>query len=57
MLNRTITGEEYERAVDLAWEMGFENVFVQDLDSSDVGIPNFDVNQPFAWPQDRGNGH
>ncbi len=48
-LNRRITPQEYDEAVDLAWDMGLENVFVQDLDSDEVGIPDFVSHQPFQW--------
>lgn len=48
-LNRKLTADEYDRAVDLAWELGFENVFVQDLSSQDAGIPNFQADSPFRW--------
>jgi len=48
-LNRRISSEEYEKAVDLAWDLGFENVFVQDLDSQDHGIPDFQLDKPFNW--------
>lgn len=48
-LNRTVAFEEYETAVDLAWELGFENVFVQDLESQTVGIPDFRRTGPFQW--------
>ncbi len=48
-LDRTITGEEYERVVDIAWELGFENVFVQEMDSRQSGIPDFSLSQPFNW--------
>jgi putative pyruvate formate lyase activating enzyme len=48
-LDRGLTAEEYDEAVDLAWELGLENVFVQDLDSRNVGIPDFVRNQPFEW--------
>jgi putative pyruvate formate lyase activating enzyme len=48
-LDRRITGEEYDRAVDSAWELGFENAFVQELNAPDTGIPDFHLNQPFRW--------
>ncbi|MGB6065512.1 MAG: radical SAM protein [Desulfomonilaceae bacterium] len=48
-LDRTITGEEYERAVDIAWELGFENVFVQEMDSGKSGVPDFCLSNPFNW--------
>lgn len=48
-LNRRITQEEYDRVLDLAWDMGLENAFVQDLDSQDLGIPDFREEKPFSW--------
>jgi len=48
-LDRTITSKEYDRAVDTAWDMGFENAFVQDMDSRKSGIPDFGQNEPFRW--------
>lgn len=53
-LDRRISETEYEKAVDLAWELGFENVFIQDLESHDVGIPDFELSQPFDWDQNPG---
>jgi putative pyruvate formate lyase activating enzyme len=49
LLNRRLSSEEYENAIDLAWELGFENVFVQDLDSQEQGIPDFQLDKPFNW--------
>lgn len=48
-LNRRITEEEYERVIDLAWDMGFENAFIQDLKSQESGIPDFRNERPFTW--------
>ena len=48
-LGRALTPEEYDGAVTAAWEMGFENVFIQDMGSSEVGIPNFGDDKPFHW--------
>jgi putative pyruvate formate lyase activating enzyme len=48
-LNRKPSPQEYEDAIDLAWAMGFENVFIQDMDSSDAGIPDFTLESPFTW--------
>jgi putative pyruvate formate lyase activating enzyme len=48
-LNRSVTTDEYERAVDYAWDLGLENVFVQDLASQEVGLPDFRAGQPFDW--------
>ena len=48
-LDRTITSKEYDSAVDTAWELGFENVFVQDMDSQESGMPDFGLSEPFKW--------
>ena len=49
LLNRTITQDEYDRVLDLAWDMGFENAFIQDLESQVSGIPDFRCETPFQW--------
>jgi len=48
-LSRRIAAAEYDEALDLAWELGFENVFVQDLSSAEIGVPDFQRDQPFNW--------
>ncbi len=48
-LNRRINRAEYDRAVDLCWELGFENVFIQDFQSQDLGLPDFSEDEPFRW--------
>jgi putative pyruvate formate lyase activating enzyme len=48
-LDRNITVDEYDRIVDLAWDMGLENVFVQDFEAQEVGIPDFNEKSPFSW--------
>ncbi|MBI5248798.1 MAG: radical SAM protein [Desulfomonile tiedjei] len=49
LLNRRITEEEYDRILDFAWDMGFENAFIQDLESQESGIPDFRSVKPFEW--------
>ncbi len=48
-LDRKLFQHEYDQAVDMAWDMGFANVFIQDLDSPLSGIPDFRDDQPFNW--------
>jgi putative pyruvate formate lyase activating enzyme len=48
-LDRTITSKEYDRAVDAAWDLGFENAFIQEMDSPESGIPDFSLSEPFRW--------
>ncbi len=38
LLNRAVTTEEYEEVIDYAWSQGFENVFIQNMDSQEVGV-------------------
>jgi putative pyruvate formate lyase activating enzyme len=49
LLNRTISSEEYDRAVDTAWDLGFENAFVQEMNSREICIPDFRLSEPFRW--------
>ncbi len=48
-LDRTITPEEYEEAVNCALALGFEEVWIQDLDSPSVGLPDFSRAHPFTF--------
>ena len=48
-LSRQLTPAEYDQAVDKAWELGFENAFVQDLASTEIGLPDFARDDPFDW--------
>jgi putative pyruvate formate lyase activating enzyme len=49
LMNRMLSVDEYERAVDRAWDLGLENVFVQEMESTDVGVPDFTKTDPFDW--------
>jgi putative pyruvate formate lyase activating enzyme len=53
-INRRLSEAEYEQVVDLAWQMGFEKVFVQDLASQGHGIPDFEQETPFDWHREVG---
>ncbi len=46
-LNRTLTPEEYEIVIEKMDRLGFENGWVQDLESSDEYLPDFSLKQPF----------
>jgi hypothetical protein len=35
--------------IDLCWDLGFENVFIQDYSARDMGIPDFESSAPFDW--------
>lgn len=47
-LDRKITVEEYEAVVDMALELGLENCFVQEVESSEVFVPDFREGDPFG---------
>lgn len=51
-LNRPVNESEYESLVEKVWDMGFENVFIQEMSSSRCGIPDFTSPKPFVWDQD-----
>ena len=48
MLMRTITDHEYESLLDLAVEQGFEHVFIQELESAPLFVPDFTRAEPFG---------
>lgn len=48
LLGRRVTREEYEAVVDLALDLGFENLFIQDVDGQNL-VPDFDREEPFQW--------
>ncbi|MDD3471555.1 MAG: radical SAM protein [Syntrophaceae bacterium] len=48
-LNRRIKASEYNKIVDYCWDLGLENVFVQDIRSQDSCIPDFRNDKPFSW--------
>lgn len=47
-LGRRITRKEYERVINYALDMGFENIFTQDVDDRALA-PDFDKREPFDW--------
>ena len=47
MLDRKITKEEYSGLLDLLTDYGFTNVFVQELESASLFVPDFERNKPF----------
>jgi putative pyruvate formate lyase activating enzyme len=55
LLNRRIRAEEYGSLVVLLMEEGFENVFVQDLESAPLFVPDFRLSEPFT-PRTEGRG-
>jgi putative pyruvate formate lyase activating enzyme len=51
-LNREITKEEYENALDMAQDLGFENLYLQFIESTVHNLPDFD-NAESPFPLDR----
>lgn len=50
LLNRRITPREYERAIELAQALGFENILAQEHHAaSDYYQPDFEQAHPFHW--------
>ena len=48
LLGRRVSREEYERVVNAAVEMGFEEIYTQEVDDRALA-PDFDREEPFAW--------
>ena len=48
LLGRRVTREEYEAVVDLALDLDFENLFIQEVDERNLA-PDFDREEPFQW--------
>lgn len=46
-INRKLTGKEYDEIVDAALDLGLENAFVQELESQENYLPDFDKEKPF----------
>jgi putative pyruvate formate lyase activating enzyme len=53
MLMRTITDGEYEKLLDLLLDQGFDNVFIQELESAPLFVPDFEREEPF---KEQGHG-
>jgi len=49
-INRSLTADEYDLITDYALDLGLENVFVQELESSDHYLPDFAHDKPFNCP-------
>jgi putative pyruvate formate lyase activating enzyme len=47
MLSRGIRQEEYDDLLDFLEKEGFENVFIQELESSETYVPDFEREEPF----------
>jgi len=48
LMGRRVTREEYEAVVDHALDLGFENLFIQEVDEKNL-VPDFDREEPFVW--------
>jgi len=46
-INRTLGREEYDEIMDYALELGLENAFIQELDSQENYLPDFEKDRPF----------
>lgn len=47
-LGRRLSQEEYETVVNYALDMGFENIYIQEVDARHL-MPDFGREKPFAW--------
>ncbi len=54
ILDRRIKQDEYDALLDFLVYEGFQNVFVQDLESAEAFVPNFECEEPFAEQKLRG---
>ena len=48
LFGRRVTRKEYEAVVDLALDLEFENLFIQEVDENHR-VPDFDKEVPFKW--------
>lgn len=48
MISGRVTYEEYEEVVEYALSLGFDDVYVQELESSGILIPDFTKEEPFS---------
>jgi putative pyruvate formate lyase activating enzyme len=48
LLGRRVTRDEYERVVNAALDLGFEELYTQEVDDRALN-PDFDREEPFAW--------
>jgi putative pyruvate formate lyase activating enzyme len=54
-LNRPLERKEYEAVVARAEALGFEEIFIQELESASVYNPDFTREDPFSLEEKRGN--
>ncbi|MCK4452619.1 MAG: radical SAM protein, partial [Anaerolineae bacterium] len=46
-INRTLTKDEYDEITDYALDLGLDNAFIQELESQEHYLPDFDQERPF----------
>ena len=46
-INRTLTQDEYDQITEYALDLGLEHAFIQELDSQEHYLPDFDAERPF----------
>jgi putative pyruvate formate lyase activating enzyme len=51
-IDRPLTVREYDEITDYAIELSLENAFIQELDSRDNYLPDFDKDRPFEQSKD-----
>jgi len=47
-LGRRVSRREYEQVVDAACDLGFKEIYTQEVDDRDL-VPDFERDQPFNW--------
>ena len=47
-LSRKLRPEEYQKVVEHAQKIGLHHLYIQELDSSEVYLPDFKKEAPFA---------
>ncbi len=50
LMGRRVTRDEYEAVVDLALDLEFENLFIQEVDEIGL-VPDFEKAEPFDWQE------
>ena len=55
LLGRRVSRAEYERVVNAAVDLGFEELYTQEVDDRELA-PDFGRRRPFAWDDEGNNG-
>lgn len=53
-INRTLTEAEYDEITDYALDLGLENAFIQELESQEHCLPDFEQESPFNFASTTG---